>query len=168
MNRSIFRRYLLPGLVFQSIVIGGGYGTGRELVEFFLVKAEGPTGGLLAIGVSTAIFSVVSMVTFELARLWGAFDYRHFFQNLLGPGWRVFEGCYLGLLLIIIAVAAAAAQRPYSERSESGAAELGRGSGSGGCIARCATAHCAAPALTAVGTAGASRAIDGVSQQVLP
>ena len=109
MNRSIFRRYLLPGLVFQSIVIGGGYGTGRELVEFFLVKAEGPTGGLLAIGVSTAIFSVVSMVTFELARLWGAFDYRHFFQNLLGPGWRVFEGCYLGLLLIIIAVAAAAA-----------------------------------------------------------
>ena len=109
MNRSVFRRYLLPGLIFQSIVIGGGYGTGRELVQFFLVDAQGPMGGLLAIGVSTAIFSIVSMVTFELARLWGAFDYRHFFQKLLGPGWRIFEGCYLGLLLIILAVAAAAA-----------------------------------------------------------
>lgn len=31
-----FRKYLLPGLVFQSLTIGGGYGTGRELVEFFL------------------------------------------------------------------------------------------------------------------------------------
>ncbi|MEE3136608.1 MAG: hypothetical protein VX291_01610 [Gemmatimonadota bacterium] len=109
MNRSVFRRYFLPGLVCQSIVIGGGYGTGRELVEFFLVKSRGPLGGLLAIGVATAIFSIVSMVTFELARVWGAFDYRHFFQKLLGPAWRIFEGCYLGLLLIILAVAAAAA-----------------------------------------------------------
>ena len=109
MNRSVFRRYFLPGLVCQSIVIGGGYGTGRELVEFFLVKSRGPLGGLLAIGVATAIFSIVSMVTFELARVWGAFDYRHFFQKLLGPVWRIFEGCYLGLLLIILAVAAAAA-----------------------------------------------------------
>ncbi|HIB09846.1 MAG TPA: hypothetical protein EYO20_08420 [Gemmatimonadetes bacterium] len=109
MNSSVFRRYFLPGLICQSIVIGGGYGTGRELVEFFLVKSQGPLGGLLAIGVTTAIFSTVSMVTFELARVWGAFDYRHFFQRLLGPGWRIFEGCYLGLLLIILAVAAAAA-----------------------------------------------------------
>ncbi|SVD91501.1 uncharacterized protein METZ01_LOCUS444355, partial [marine metagenome] len=107
MNKSIFRRYLLPGLVCQSIVIGGGYGTGRELVEFFL--SQGPLGGLLAIGVTTAVFSIVSMVTFELARVWRAFDYRHFFQKLLGPGWRLFEGCYLGLLLIVLAVVAAAA-----------------------------------------------------------
>ena len=31
-----FKKYFLPGFVFQSMVIGGGYGTGRELVEFFL------------------------------------------------------------------------------------------------------------------------------------
>ncbi len=31
---KIFQRYLLPGFVFQSIIIAGGYGTGRELVEF--------------------------------------------------------------------------------------------------------------------------------------
>ena len=40
--------YLLPGFIFQSVVIAGGYGTGRELVEFFLT--QGPLGGLLGIG----------------------------------------------------------------------------------------------------------------------
>lgn len=33
---STFKRLFLPGLVFQSISIAGGYGTGRELAEFFL------------------------------------------------------------------------------------------------------------------------------------
>jgi uncharacterized membrane protein YkvI len=103
---SVFRRYLLPGFVFQSVVIAGGYGTGRELVEFFLTR--GPLGGLLAIGVTTLIWSAVSMATFELSRLWGAFDYRHFFQKLLGRGWWLFEVCYVGLLMIVLAVVAAA------------------------------------------------------------
>lgn len=104
---STLRRYLLPGFVFQSVVIAGGYGTGRELVEFFLT--QGPMGGLLAIGVTTLIWSAVCMVTFELARQWGSFDYRHFFQGLLGRWWWLFEVCYVGLLLIVLAVVAAAA-----------------------------------------------------------
>lgn len=104
---STFRRYLLPGLVFQSVVIAGGYGTGRELVEFFLTL--GPRAGLLAMAVTTVVWSAVSVATFELARLWSAFDYRHFFQRLLGPGWVLFEICYVGLLLIVLAVVAAAA-----------------------------------------------------------
>jgi uncharacterized membrane protein YkvI len=104
---SFFRRYLLPGFVFQSVVIAGGYGTGRELVEFFLT--QGPLGGLLAIGVTMVIWSAVSMVTFELARLWGTFDYRRFFKRLLGRGWWLFELCYVGLLFVILAVVAAAA-----------------------------------------------------------
>jgi uncharacterized membrane protein YkvI len=103
---SAFRRYLLPGFIFQSVIIAGGYGTGRELVEFFL--SQGPMGGLLGIIVATLIFSAVSMATFELARIWGAYDYRRFFQKLLGRGWWVFEVCYVGLLLIVLAVVAAA------------------------------------------------------------
>ena len=103
---SAFRRYLLPGLLFQSVVIAGGYGTGRELVEFFLTL--GPLGGLLGIAVATLIFSAVSMTTFELGRLWQAFDYRHFFKRLLGRGWWLFELCYVGLLLIVLAVVASA------------------------------------------------------------
>ncbi len=106
-RQSAFRRYLLPGFVFQSVVIAGGYGTGRELVEFFLT--QGPMGGLLAIGVSTLVWSAVCMVTFEFARLYQAFDYRHFFQCLLGArGWWLFEVSYLALMMIILAVIAAA------------------------------------------------------------
>lgn len=103
---SVFRRYFLPGLLFQSVVIAGGYGTGAELSQFFL--EQGPRGGLLALLTATVVFSAVSMATYELARLWGAFDYRHFFQKLLGRGWWLFEVCYVGLLLIVLAVVAAA------------------------------------------------------------
>ena len=104
---SAFRRYLLPGFIFQSVVIAGGYGTGRELVEFFLT--QGPLGGLLAILVTTVLWSAVSMATFEFARIHQAYDYRRLFQKLLGPGWVLFEVSYLGLMLIVLAVIAAAA-----------------------------------------------------------
>lgn len=103
---SIFRRYLLPGFLFQSVVIAGGYGTGAELNQFFL--SQGPMGGVLALVASMVVFSAVSMATYELARLWGAFDYRHFFKELLGRGWWTFEACYVVLLLIVLAVVAAA------------------------------------------------------------
>ena len=103
---SSARRILLPGFVFQSVVIAGGYGTGRELAEFFLM--EGPTGGLLAMATSTLIWSLVCVVTYELARKAGTFDYRTFFKGLLGPGWVVYEGAYLVFMLLILAVIAAA------------------------------------------------------------
>lgn len=101
-----FRRYLLPGFVFQSVVVAGGYGTGRELVEFFLT--QGPLGGLLAIGVATLVWSAVCMASFELARLHQAYDYRHFFQVFLGRAWVLFEIGYVLLLMIVLAVIAAA------------------------------------------------------------
>lgn len=104
---SFFRRYLLPGFVFQSVVVAGGYGTGRELVEFFLT--EGPVGGLLGMGVAMLVWSAVCMATFEFARLHRAYDYRHFFQKLLGRAWVLFEAAYVVLLLIVLAVIAAAA-----------------------------------------------------------
>jgi uncharacterized membrane protein YkvI len=103
---SAVRRILLPGFVFQSVVIAGGYGTGRELAEFFLT--EGPVGGLLAMGVSTLLWSLVCIITYELARKAGTFDYRTFFRHLLGPGWVAYEGAYLVFMLLILAVIAAA------------------------------------------------------------
>jgi len=109
MNATLFfKRYLLPGLVFQSVIIGGGYGTGRELVEFFL--SYGPGGGLAGmILVSTVIFSAVAGVTFALAHMASTYDYRRFLKSLLGPGWLAYEACYLVYLLIVLAVIAAAA-----------------------------------------------------------
>ncbi|UCD25213.1 MAG: hypothetical protein JSW51_04630, partial [Gemmatimonadota bacterium] len=105
---ATFRKYLLPGFVFQSVVIAGGYGTGRELVEFFL--SYGPLGGLLAmLLVSTVIWSAVCAASYEFARMFKSYDYRSFFTHLLGKGWPLFEICYFALLLIILAVIAAAA-----------------------------------------------------------
>ncbi|MFV1989094.1 MAG: hypothetical protein ACC682_17620, partial [Gemmatimonadota bacterium] len=108
MNRpSWFRRYLLPGIVFQSAVIAGGYGTGREIVEFFL--SLGPTPGLAAMAVSTVIWSAVAAATFEFARRFRTYDYRAFFKRLLGPGWMLFEVIYILMALLVLAVIGAAA-----------------------------------------------------------
>ena len=104
---SWFQRYLLPGFVFQAAVIAGGYATGRELVEFFL--PAGPWGGLLDMAVSMLVWSVVLMLSFELARLARACDYRAFFRVLLGRGWVAFELGYVLLMLVILAVMGAAA-----------------------------------------------------------
>ncbi len=80
MRWSTFQRYLLPGFVFQSVVIAGGYGTGRELVEFFLTN--GPLPGRLGMLASTVVFSVVAAVSYELARRFRTYDYRSFFRRL--------------------------------------------------------------------------------------
>ena len=108
MRSSFFRKYLLPGFVFQSVVIAGGYGTGREIVQFFL--SYGPLPGLLAmVLVSTVIWSLVAAVSFELARRFGTYEYRSFFKRLLGPGWILFEICYIPFMLLVLAVIGAAA-----------------------------------------------------------
>ena len=108
MKASFLQRYLLPGLVFQSVVIAGGYGTGRELAEFFL--PYGPTGGLLAMMLVSMVFwSVVCAVAFEFARHFQAFDYRTFCKHLMGRGWVIYEVSYFLMLLLVLAVIAAAA-----------------------------------------------------------
>lgn len=104
---SWFQRYLLPGFAFKAVVIGGGYATGRELAEFFL--PSGPRGGLLAIVLAMVIWSVVCAVTFALAYATSSWSYRTFFKSLLGPGWVVFEVCYLLFIILILAVFGAAA-----------------------------------------------------------
>jgi uncharacterized membrane protein YkvI len=105
--KDFFQRYLLPGFVFESAVIAGGYATGRELVTFFL--PAGPWGGLLGMIVSMLLWSAVLMVSFELARMAKAYDYRSFFKLLLGPGWFLFEIAYFLLIVIVFAVMGAAA-----------------------------------------------------------
>lgn len=105
--RDIFRRYLLPGFVFQGVTIGGGYATGRELIEFFM--PAGPWGGLLGMAVAMAVFSAVLAASFELVRLTQRYDYKSFFEHLLGRGWVLFEVAYVLLLVVVLAVLGAAA-----------------------------------------------------------
>jgi len=72
MKNSWFQRYLLPGFIFQSAIIAGAYGSGRELAEFFL--GHGPVGGLLGMAVTTITFSIVLVVSFEFARRFKLYD----------------------------------------------------------------------------------------------
>ena len=104
---SRFQRYLVPGFAFKAVVIGGGYATGRELAVFFL--PSGAWGGLAAMALATAIFSLCCVVTFLFARQFGARDYVTFFKQLLGPGWVLFEGAYILFIVLILAVYGAAA-----------------------------------------------------------
>lgn len=102
-----FRIYIIPGAVFQSVMVGGGYGTGREIVEYF--TAYGSLGGLLGIVVSYLLLATILILTFEFARKFKAFDYRHFFKGLLGRAWVSFEILIILQFLLVLAVLASAA-----------------------------------------------------------
>jgi uncharacterized membrane protein YkvI len=102
-----FRIYIVPGAVIQSVMVGGGYGTGREIVEYF--TSYGSMGGILGIGIAFVVLAAVIATSFETARVFQAFDYRHFFKGLLGRGWIVYEVLIILLFLLILAVLASAA-----------------------------------------------------------
>lgn len=104
---TIFQRLLLPGLAFKAAVIGGGYATGRELAEFFL--PSGPRGGLIAMVLAMVIWSVICSLTFQLAFVRGSYDYRSFFQSLLGRYWFAFEIVYVAYIVVLLSVFGAAA-----------------------------------------------------------
>ena len=107
MKDNWFQRYVLPGFIFQSAVIGGAYGSGKELQEFFL--GHGPVGGLLGMAVTMVVFSVVLMAAYEFARKFRLFDYRSFCKALLGRAWPLYEILYVLMMILVISVVGAAA-----------------------------------------------------------
>lgn len=107
MPRHLLRRFLLPGLAFKAVVIGGGYATGRELVEFFF--PSGPLGGLAGLLVTAVVWSAICVATFLMAQTFGARNYRDFFKALLGRGWVAFEVAYVLLVVLVLSVFGAAA-----------------------------------------------------------
>jgi uncharacterized membrane protein YkvI len=102
-----FHVYVVPAAVFISVVMGGGYGTGREVVEFF--TRYGLLGGLLGIAASACVFAVVLACTYEFARVFQVYDYRSFFGKLIGRFWVCFEILYLLLFLLVLGVVGSAA-----------------------------------------------------------
>ena len=107
MLSRFFNVYIVPAAVFISVVMGGGYGTGREVVEFF--TRYGILGGLLGIGVAACVFALVLACTYEFARVFQVYDYRTFFGKLIGPFWICFEILYLLLFLLVLGVVGSAA-----------------------------------------------------------
>lgn len=104
--KNWFRSYILPGLIVQSATIGGAYGSGAELKEFFF--PFGPGGGLLGMLVSTLVFSLVIAASYEFARVFQVFDYKNFTKKLLGRGWVIYEVLFIMTMVLIISVVGAA------------------------------------------------------------
>ncbi len=104
---QIIQRYVVPGLVIQAVLVGGGYATGRELVEFFV--SMGPAAALIGMGLTAVLFSASAMIAFELARRFRAYDYNSFMGILLGRLCILFEIGYLASLVLVLAVVSAAA-----------------------------------------------------------
>jgi uncharacterized membrane protein YkvI len=103
--KKVLQQVLLPAVVFQSVLIGGAYATGREIVEYGAQYGSGGLWSLLAIG---AGFSVVSAACYEFARVTQRFDYRSFVRELIGPLWPLFDLLYVTMVIVVIAVVSAA------------------------------------------------------------
>ena len=98
-------KYLLPGIILQSVLIGGGYATGREIMEY------GAKFGALGwwSGLATFLgFAIVSALSFELIRLYKVYNFKSFIESIAGPLYRLFDIVYIFFMVIIIAVMASA------------------------------------------------------------
>ncbi len=66
-KNTLFQRWLLPGFLFQSVIIGGGYATGRELVgnRFGIAPVYGTITMVIIIG--TLVFYGTAIIEKVLA-----------------------------------------------------------------------------------------------------
>lgn len=100
-----FHTLLLPAIIAQSMIIGGGYATGREVVQY---AGRFGNWGWLSVAIIAVCFSLVMALAFELARLAGAYDYKAWSRNLVGPFWWLVDLLFLSMMLLVIAVMTAA------------------------------------------------------------
>ena len=100
-------RFLMPGLIFQQVVIGGGYGTGAEIAQFF--GTQGLVGGLMGQAVTLVLWAIVCAATFEFVRIFRTFDYGTFMSKLLGKGAILYEICYWVMMALVIGIVNASA-----------------------------------------------------------
>ena len=106
-RRRKWTRYLTPGLVFQSVLIGGGYGTGAEIARYF--GCHGLMGGLLALGAAAAGWAALCAVTFEFVRVFRTYDYGSMMKRLLGRAGFLYDLCFNAMLLLVLGVVNATA-----------------------------------------------------------
>ncbi len=100
-----FDQYILPGIIFQSVLIGGAYATGREIVEY---GAKFGALGIWSVAAILAGFSLMSALTYEFARLYRVYDYRRFVKSLIGGFWPLFDALFMVMVMVVIAVVSAA------------------------------------------------------------
>jgi len=101
-----FGSLLLPAIILQSVLIGGGYATGREVVAY---GAKFGSAGLTAILAIWIGFTVMSVLVFELSRIFGTYDYKEYMKNVVWKGWPLFDVLFAVMATVVIAVMASAA-----------------------------------------------------------
>ena len=98
----LFRVLLIPASVVLAVMFGGSYASGREIVEF--ISRHGPIGGFISIAAVILGFGLIASLSFELARMFRAWDYRSLLMVLLGPVWFLYEIVVLAGLAVGLAV----------------------------------------------------------------
>ena len=104
--RGPLGRVVLPAAILQSVLIGGGYATGREIVAY---GAKYGALGWVSVLAIFAGFTVMSVLTFEVARVFRAYEYKGFVRGLIGPAWPLFDVLYGAMAVLVIAIMASAA-----------------------------------------------------------
>ena len=100
-----YAKYILPGVLLQSVLIGGGYATGREIYSYGAkFGAMGWISGL-TIGLGFALFA---FLTFEICRIYKVYDYKNYIRQVIGPLWPVMDILTVLIAIVLIAVMAAA------------------------------------------------------------
>lgn len=102
-----FRVLIIPSAVFLSVLFGGSYGTGREVMEF--VSQHGPKSGLLALAAVSITYAILLFLCFEIARRFQQYEYRGFFKPLLGRAWVLYEIVILIGMVLTLAICVTAA-----------------------------------------------------------
>ncbi|MGH3504593.1 MAG: YkvI family membrane protein [Nocardioidaceae bacterium] len=100
-----FARYVLPGIIVQSVLIGGGYSTGREVVQYG--ARYGAAGWIPGVVVFIGFF-VMAFLMFEVSRVYQAYDYKTLVKTFIGPIWWAFDAAYLFQAVISVGVITAA------------------------------------------------------------
>lgn len=107
-----YAKYILPGVLLQSVLIGGGYATGREIYSYGAkFGAMGWISGL-TIGIGFALFA---FLTFEICRIYKVYDYKNYIKQVIGPLWPMMD-----ILTVLIAILLIAVMAPQLEVFSSG------------------------------------------------
>lgn len=102
---AILAKCTSPGFVLMSVLIGGGFATGREIVQYG--GQYGARGWIVGLSIAL-VFSIICMVSFEIARKYKAYDYRSHLKVYAGPLSILYDIIYFVTSLLVMSVMASA------------------------------------------------------------
>ena len=102
---NVYERYILPGVILQSVLLGGGYATGREIVTYG--AKYGALGYIAGLGILLG-FTIMCIMTFAVARSFNAYDYKTLVKQFSWKFYILFDALYILFGILAISVMASA------------------------------------------------------------